>query len=254
MTKPAKQFALLLGLLCPALAACGFLPAAEAAAPQLSLPGMTVNVAERYVDLEATVCLDEGLLELVACTKGTKEHESIVAVEALPMHIHTALLVLGATNGHPAMRRPREPPATGWIDIPPEGDPIEVSLMLPDTDGQPVEHRISEFVAPAGLDSDGAAGDGGDEAGFPDAFVFAGSHLRDNGDGPRTYLADESGSVISIATFGDELLCLEGMHGQANDALLWQVNPDSLPPVGTKVTLRLRVRKPIIAAPEDPPF
>lgn len=69
------------------------------------------------------------------------------------------------------------------------------------------------------------------------------------------YLADESGSVISIATFGDELLCLEGMHGQANDALLWQVNPDRLPPVGTKVTLRLRVRKPVAPpATPDRPF
>ena len=254
MTKPATRFAILLGLLCPALTACGLLPVAEAGDPLLNLPGMTVNVAERYVDLEATVCLDEGLLELVACRKGTKEHESIVAVEALPMHIHTALLVLGATNGHPAMRQPRGPPGVGWIDVPPEGDPIEVFLVIPDADGQPAEHPISEFVSLADGDSDGAAGEGGDEGGFPDAFVFAGSQLRDNGDGPRTYLADESGNVISIATFGDELLCLDGIHGHGNDALLWQINPDNLPPIGTKVTLRLRVRKPDVApAPADPP-
>ena len=242
-----------------ALAAAGLLllyllPMAQAARPPLNLPGMTVNVAERYVDIEATVCLDEGMLELVACTKGSKEHESIVAVQATPMHIHTALLVLGATNGHPAIRQPHEPPDVGWIDVPPEGDPIEVFLVLPDAAGQPVEHPVSEFVVPAGLDSDGAAGDGGDEGGFPDAFLFAGSHLRDNGDGPRTYLADESGDVISIATFGDELLCLDGIHGHGNDALLWQVNPENLPPVGAKVTLRLRVRKPDAApATADPP-
>jgi len=229
----------------------GFLPMAQAARPQLNLPGMTVNVAERYIDIAATLCLDEGLLELVACTKGTKEHESIVAVEASPLHIHTALLVLGATNGQPAMRQPRDPPHAGWVDIPPSGDPIEVFLVLPDTDGQPVEHTVSSYVAPAG--SDEAAGSG--EGGFPDAFLFAGSHLRDNGDGPRTYLADESGNVISIATFGDELLCLDGIHGQGNDALLWQVNPEHLPPVGTKITLRLRVRRPdAAAAPADPPF
>ena len=45
----------------------------QAARPQLKLPGLTVNVAERCVDIEATVCLDKGLLELVACTKGSKE-------------------------------------------------------------------------------------------------------------------------------------------------------------------------------------
>ena len=259
MTRPSTRLTPLpcrrrMALAAAGLLAFSLLPVARAAPPQLNLPGMTVNVAERYVDIEATVCLDEGMLELVACTKGTKEHESIVAVEASPMHIHTALLVLGATNGHPAMRQPRAPPGVGWVDLPPVGDPIEVFLVIPDADGQPAERPISEFVSVADGDSDGAAGEGGDEGGFPDAFVFAGSQLRDNGDGPRTYLADESGNVISILTFGDELLCLDGIHGHGNDALMWRVNPEHLPPAGTKITLRLRVRKPIIAAPADPPF
>ena len=242
MTVSSTRHAILPGLVRTPLAAVvilvlGLPPMAAAAPPQLKLPGLKVDVAERYVDIEATVCLDKGLLELVACRKGTKEHESIVAVEAAPMHIHTALLVLGATNGQPAMRRPREPEGTGWIDIPPSGDPIKVSLVFSDSDGQLVEHAISEFVAV----SDQGGGGGDDEAGFPDTFLFAGSHLHDNGDGPRTYLADESGNVISIGTFGDELLCMDGMHAHANDALLWQIKPEKLPPVGAKVTLRLRL-------------
>jgi len=57
--------------------------------------------------------------------------------------------------------------------------------------------------------------------------------------------------VISIATFGDEVLCLDGIHGQADDGLVWQVNPDKLPPVGATVTLRLRPRRPVLAAPLD---
>jgi hypothetical protein len=87
-------------------------------------------------------------------------------------------------------------------------------------------------VAASDVASNGAAVDGGEAADFPDTFLFAGSHLFDNGDGPRTYLADESGHVISIATFGDELLCIDGTHAHANDALMWQINPDNLPPVG----------------------
>jgi hypothetical protein len=46
--------------------------------------------------------------------------------------------------------------------------------------------------------------------------------------------------VISIATFGDELLCLPEVHSQDNDALMWQVNATNLPAVGSNVTLRLR--------------
>jgi len=75
---------------------------------------------------------------------------------------------------------------------------------------------------------------------FPHTFLFAGSLLRSNGPGPRKYLSDLSGNVITIATFGDELLCLPGIHGQQNGALMWRVDPSKLPRVGTKVTLRLR--------------
>jgi hypothetical protein len=48
--------------------------------------------------------------------------------------------------------------------------------------------------------------------------------------------------VISIATFGDELLCLPGVHSHENGSLMWQVDATELPKVGTKVTLRLRPR------------
>ena len=46
--------------------------------------------------------------------------------------------------------------------------------------------------------------------------------------------------MISLATFGDELLCLPAIHSQDNDALMWQVNATNLPAVGSNVTLRLR--------------
>ena len=59
----------------------------------------------------------------------------------------------------------------------------------------------------------------------------------------QEYLADRSGHVISIATFGDELLCLPEVHSQDNGALMWRIDPTHLPKPGTKVTLRLRFQK-----------
>lgn len=131
----------------------------------MQFPGVAIDLKERCVDIEVTICLDRGMLELVACTKGGKEHESIVAVAA----------------------------------------DKKVDLRFP-----------------------------------TNTFLFAGSHLMVNGPGPRKYLSDESGHVISIGTFGDELLCLAGVHSHQNGALEWQVNAAGLPSVGTKVTLRLR--------------
>lgn len=212
----------------------------QAALQKLDFPGVAINLQERCVDVESSVCLHRGALELVACTKGTKEHESIVAIEARPRHIHAALLLLGAKPGSPATRQQPGDQAGRWVDVPPSGGPVDVSLVLEGREGRMVEHPISDFIAPSRKRSaDSASAD--NAAGFPThTFVFAGSVLYGDGPGPRRYASDDSGNVISLSTFGDELLCLPAIHSQDNDALMWQVSATNLPAVGSKVTLRLR--------------
>ena len=217
-------------------------PALRAAIEKLALPGVKINPDEWCVDVDSRVCLKEGLLELIACTKDTKEHESIIMIEAKPSHVHTALLLLGAKPGSPAMQRMIEGEVPRFISTPPSGSPVEVLLVFKDATGQEKEHPISDFILPA--DEDGSSvepGEGEEKEGFTtDPFVFAGSLLVGEGKGPRRYLCDESGNVISISTFGDELLCLPGFHEQSNGALMWQVNGDKLPELDSKITLRLR--------------
>ncbi|MEO1995582.1 MAG: YdjY domain-containing protein [Planctomycetaceae bacterium] len=222
----------------------------------VKLPGLVIDLQRRCVDLEAVICLERGFLELIACTKGTKQHESIVAVSARAMHVHTALLLLGAQNGHPAMRQPVDKQKTRWVHVPPRGDPIDVLLVTKGKQGLTVERPISEYIIRSSerIDEvDGAvivapgaaekrSSHNNQDARLPHTFVFAGSHLRNNGDGPRQYLADVSGNVISIATFGDEVLCLPFRQTQEDGALMWHIKPASLPQVGTHVILRLRPR------------
>ena len=231
---------------------------------QVVLPGLVIDLEERCVDVESSICLHEGTLELIACTKDSKEHESIVVIAAKAGHIHAALLLLGSHPGNPAMRQAVDDQGTQWIDMQPKGDPVDVYLVFENPAGVMVEHPISEFIVPSEDESGQSPGDA--KAGtdgkikFPDSFLFAGSQLRGNGTGQRQYLGDLSGNVITIATFGDELLCLAGMHDQDNGALMWQINSDNLPEVGTKVTLRLRPRgraapqaaKPSLSAPVSP--
>ena len=121
----------------------------QAALQKLKFPGVAINVQERCVDVESSVCLHRGALELVACTKGTKEHESIVAIEAKPVHIHAALLLLGAKPGSPATRQQLGDQAERWIDVPPSGGPVDVFLVLKGKEGKMVEHPISDFIAPS---------------------------------------------------------------------------------------------------------
>ena len=203
-------------------------------------PGITIKAEERCVDVDATICLSEGYLELVACTKDTKEHESIMVIDAKAQHIHAALLLLGAKPGNPAMRKPINEEATRWVHVPPQGNPVKVSLVFADGDGAMVEHPISDFITTSEDESGLPPTAAEEKAVFPDTFVFAGSLFHGAGDGPQQYLCEESGNVISVSTFGDELLCLSGMHAQDNAALSWQINTDKIPELGTKVTLRLR--------------
>ena len=214
--------------------------ALQAAVEKLKFPGVTINIQERCVDVEGSVCLHRGTLELVACTQGTKEHESIVALAAKPMHLHAALLLLGAKPGSPATRQQLGDQAERWFDVPPSGGPVDVFLVLKDNEGKVVEHPISDFIAPSNKRS-GPSASADKPAKFPThTFLFAGSVLDGDGPGPRRYLSDESGNVISLSTFGDEVLCLPAIHSQDAEALLWQVNPANLPAVGSNVTLRLR--------------
>ena len=125
-----------------------------------------------------------------------------------------------------------------WLKVPPRGDLVDVSLVWKEEGGEVIERPISDFIVRADLD-----GIGKDESkvSFPThTFLFAGSRLIANGEGPRVYLSDRSGNLISLATFGDELLCLPGVHSRENGALLWEIDATQLPELGAQVILRLR--------------
>lgn len=223
---------------------------------EITLPGLKVLVKKGYVDVDAKICLTEGLLELVACTKDSKEHEALIAIEPKAAHVHAALLLIGAEPGNPAMRKEVETEnGPRWVDILPRGQEIEVFLVFKNKKDELEEHPISKFLI-KGLDEgyDGVPieRDPNENRAFPThTFLFVGSHVFKDGERDPVYLADESGNVISISTFGDELLALPDVHGHDNAALQWAVDPTHLPELDTKVILRLKPKKPA-AAPANP--
>jgi len=223
-------------------------PELKAALEKLNMPGVKINLEEWSVDVEASVCEDFGLLEVIACVKGTREHESVVRTEAKPSHIHTALLLLGAQPGSPAMHQMLEGDPPRFRTILPSGSPVDVYLVVKDEKGVAKERPIHEFIirAPEMYDAVGQQVRDEDKKkeNFPTkTFIFAGSVLLPpEGDGPRRYLADTEGNIISISTFGDEVLCLPDIHEKANESLVWQADSDLLG--AGNVTLRLRPHRP----------
>jgi hypothetical protein len=92
---------------------------------------------EKCVIVRARVVLREGVLEHLLCVKGTKEHEAIVATDAPPRRIHTALLLTGAEVGHPVQFQPKfEPPA---------GTPIAIEMRWLQ-DGKPRKADARDWV------------------------------------------------------------------------------------------------------------
>lgn len=222
---------------------------------ELIMPGLKIMIKKGYIDVDAKVCLTEGMLELIACTKDSKEHEAMISVEPKAAHIHAALLLVGAQPGNPAMRKEvQTEDGPRWVDIEPRGQEIDVYLVFNNKDGQPEEHSIKKFLI-KGMEEnfDGVPTEPvkKEDRAFPThTFLFVGSHVFKDGESDPIYLADESGNVISLSTFGDELLALPGVHAHANEALSWAVDPTHLPPLETKVTLRLKPKKP--AGAEQP--
>lgn len=74
--------------------------------------------------LKTQVALREGSLEMLCCIKQTKEHESILSLDAKAFVVHTGLLALGAKAGQPVQFNPTYVAPSGqkidlfvnWID------------------------------------------------------------------------------------------------------------------------------------------
>lgn len=77
-----------------------------------------VDAKGKRLWLKTQVALREGSLEMLCCIKQTKEHESILSLDAKAYVVHTGLLALGAKSGHPVQFNPQyAAPAGQKIDI-----------------------------------------------------------------------------------------------------------------------------------------
>ncbi|HWL10192.1 MAG TPA: YdjY domain-containing protein [Planctomicrobium sp.] len=88
--------------------------------------------------LKTTVCLRDGLLEMFLCPKQTKEHESILSIDAQAQVIHAGLLALGAKPGRPVQFQPKYQPPTG--------QKIEIHVVWKDEKGKTHRARAQDWI------------------------------------------------------------------------------------------------------------
>ncbi|MCA9043601.1 MAG: hypothetical protein KDA69_04725 [Planctomycetaceae bacterium] len=88
--------------------------------------------------VRTTVCLRRGILEMFACPKQTKEHESILSFDGKAQTIHAGLLALGLEPGHPARFGEK-------FELP-EGPKLDLFVTWEDSNGKAHRRAANEWV------------------------------------------------------------------------------------------------------------
>jgi len=207
---------------------CGtglFIWAGEGAPPgtdTIKSAGIQLDVKNREVQVEATVCLDRGILEYLVCLPNTFEHEAIFCVRCKPSVLHLSLLAVGL---EPC---PLDPIGL-WRGKAREQPRSRVHIEVEyEKDGKKQRSRISEFLVNRQQR----------DVVVPDEWVFTGSYFGRRKDKP-VYAADVAGGVIglglegaSVMQFGEDL----GNPYQSDEQGL-EINTHKVPAKGTKVQL-----------------
>jgi hypothetical protein len=196
---------------------------AEPAGAKRLVPNESVWVdrERQRVIVDGYVTLRNGPLEMFACPRGTKEHESVVATLCRAETVHAGLLAIGATPGHPVRWEPEYAPA--------KGDSIAVWTLWRDPEGArrrlPAQEWIREVNSGKPLQIDWVFGGSG--------FFHDPSLKRD------VYMAND-GDMICVANFGSAMMDLPIESSRSDGSLQFAAFTENIPPRLTPVRLVLQ--------------
>lgn len=194
-----------------------------------------LDTKRKAIVVDGKICLREGQLEMFACPKGTKEHESVIALNCLPEEVHAGLLALGAKPGTPVKFDPEYKPATGEI--------VDIFVLWKEADGTAKEVRAQEFVKQA-------------KTGKAMAYdwIFAGSGFYKDDQTGRLHYQANGGDFICVSNFPSATLDLPVASTDANGGLLFHAFTENIPPKGTDVRVVLvpRLKKAEVKEGEKP--
>jgi len=169
-------------------------------AAEIQFPGLTIDRKTHEVRMDATVCLDSGILEYVVCLEGTFEHESIFVTEVKPEMLHIALLLAGLEPN------PMPPGLEQlWWGMATEAEESRVRIDVEwEVNGTVERANITSMIRKNTDDDTGMVYNNApnlqqDESGeVSDLWIFSGSLLRTQENGKRLYAANYVGVVVGI--------------------------------------------------------
>lgn len=173
-----------------------------------------VDRKKEEITLEGKVNMQEGLVELLACTPTGKLHESVLVLDVEPIHLQTCLLLLGMEYGRNL--KYQGDPTT------PLGDPVEiwVEWKVEDTE---YKHRGEDLV----LDVKN------NKTMEQTNWVFSGSRII-NG----RFVAQDDGSLVT--TYHDPNTIIDNPLATGADDETYNANPVVVPPKDTPVKVTIK--------------
>ncbi len=176
-----------------------------------------VDLKSKEVIAGGHICLDGGMLEVFICPRQTKEHESVISVNALSSQVHAALLAVGAEPGQPVKWQDEYEAASGPV--------IQITVMWRDDEtGQVIKRRGQELVR--NIDTGKV---------MQHDWVFGGSQTYTDPETGETYYYGDSGELVCLSNFSTATMDVPVKSSDANDGLLFEANTPNIPPVGTKI-------------------
>jgi hypothetical protein len=200
----------------------------DAAPPELKRLSMTgeiwLDTKRKAVVIDGQVCLREGNLEMFACPKESKEHESVVSLNCQPSDAHAGLLAAGAKPGKPVRFDPKYEPASG--------DVIDVFVLWRDEQGKKQQAKAQQWVKNIKT-----------EKALAYDWVFAGSGFWKDEDTGKEHYQANGGDFICVSNFPSAMLDLPIESSMANGELMFHAFTENIPPKGTKVRVVLIPRR-----------
>ena len=181
---------------------------------QYKIGNAFLNMSKGTITLNGWVNMSEGVIELLACGKRGKTHESVFVLDVEPYHLQVALLMLGLEPGGGLQYQgdPRTP----------KGDSLFVYVSWEKGDGNHIRVRGEQVVYNIKEKRPMTA----------TAWVFSGLRFIDN-----TFMASVSQSYIT--TFHDPDTIIDNPLSTGGDDTLYEANKFLLPPPNTPVKVEL---------------
>ena len=188
----------------------------------------------KRVIVRGVICVQEGLLEMFACPRDTKEHEAVVSVHAEASEIHATLLALKINPGQPMIWREKYYPVNGPI--------MNIEVSWTDENGKLIKRRAQNMIRNTDTGKAMACD-----------FVFGGSSQSyDPYEKRNKYFADD-GPMINVANQPDAMIDVSIKSSEAERGSLFEAFTENVPPVNTKVYIAISASDRKIDAAEGKP-